>query len=396
MTISSEITKLINNLAACYTKCTNKGATIPQDENFDNLANCIDSIITPNLTSLSVTPSTTAQILTPSSPYNGFNQVDVSPIYLQSKYVTIDSPYPATITPDSGYDGLSSVDVMLNNDNLTVTPSTSYQSFTPSSGYSGFGYVNVDAVTAAIDSNITAGNIKSGVSILGVSGTLSELNGTTTSITPTTSSQIVTPSSPYNGFTSVTVPAVTASIDANITAGNIKDGVTILGVVGNYQGSGGNYTVPSRPAYNYIINSTGVMIGNSLGYTATTLDMSTMLGGSVDGEIVMADAITTVNGYAYDTSSLKKAYYFARLSSFVESWAGLAVRLQDNGTMYFESLNTSSFSSNYYFLRLNNFPTGVTVHLPSNLSTYLANNQAVLDGFGGTNTTILFDLQPTN
>lgn len=396
MTISSEITKLINNLAACYTKCTNKGATIPQDENFDNLADCINSIPVANLTSLSVTPSTTAQTLTPSSPYNGFNQVDVSAINLQNKYVTIDSPYPTSITPDSGYDGLSSVDVILNNDNLTVTPSTSYQSFTPASGYSGFGYVNVDAVTAAIDSNITAENIKSGVSILGVSGTLSELNGTTTSITPTTSSQTVTPSSPYNGFTSVTVPAVTSSIDANITAGNIKDGVTILGVVGNYQGSGGNYTVPSRPAYNYIITSTNVMIGNSLGYTATTLDSSTMLGGGVDGEIVMADAITTVNGYVLDAYPYKKAYYFARLSSFVESWTGLFLSLQDGGVIYFESLNTSSFSSNYSFLRFQNAPTGVTVHLPSNLSTFLANNPTVLNGFGGKNTTILFDLQPTN
>lgn len=44
MTIASEIAKLISNLADCYTVCTNKGATIPQDENFDNLANCIDSI----------------------------------------------------------------------------------------------------------------------------------------------------------------------------------------------------------------------------------------------------------------------------------------------------------------------------------------------------------------
>ena len=105
MSIASEIQNLITNLAAAYTSCTNKGATIPQNENFDNLANCIDSIPTANLTSLGVTPSTTAQTLTPTSPYNGFNQV------------------------------------------------------------------NVSAVTSSIDANITAENIKKDVNILGVTGT---------------------------------------------------------------------------------------------------------------------------------------------------------------------------------------------------------------------------------
>lgn len=59
---------------------------------------------------------------------------------------------------------------------------------------------------------------------------------TTKTITATTSKQTVTPSSSYNGFSSVTVNAVTAAIDDNIVAGNIKSGVTILGVEGTYTG----------------------------------------------------------------------------------------------------------------------------------------------------------------
>ena len=66
------------------------------------------------------------------------------------------------------------------------------------------------------------------------SGSLAKL--TTKTITATTSKQTVTPSSSYNGFSSVTVNAVTAAIDANIVAGNIKSGVTILGVEGTYTG----------------------------------------------------------------------------------------------------------------------------------------------------------------
>ena len=55
-------------------------------------------------------------------------------------------------------------------------------------------------------------------------------------ITPTTEDQEVSPSSSYDGFKKVTVKGVTAAIDENIVAGNIKAGVTILGVEGTYTG----------------------------------------------------------------------------------------------------------------------------------------------------------------
>lgn len=54
--------------------------------------------------------------------------------------------------------------------NKTVTPATSQQTITADSGKV-LGTVTVSAVTAAIDANITAANIKSGVTILGVEGT---------------------------------------------------------------------------------------------------------------------------------------------------------------------------------------------------------------------------------
>ncbi len=54
----------------------------------------------------------------------------------------------------------------------TVTPTTSKQTIKADSGKV-LGTVTVNAVTAAIDDNIVAGNIKSGVTILGVTGTYS-------------------------------------------------------------------------------------------------------------------------------------------------------------------------------------------------------------------------------
>lgn len=103
---------------------------------------------------------------------------------------------------------------------LTVTPSTTAQTLTPPSGTDGYNTVTVSAVTASIDSDIVASNIKSGCNILGVNGTVTELVGTTTTITQ---NGTYAPASPSNGFTSVSVnvagtqPSGTYTITANGT-----------------------------------------------------------------------------------------------------------------------------------------------------------------------------------
>lgn len=59
----------------------------------------------------------------------------------------------------------------------------------------------------------------------------------TAEVTPTTSDQTITATGTGKiGLSSVSVAAVTSAIDANIIAGNIKKGVTILGVEGTYEG----------------------------------------------------------------------------------------------------------------------------------------------------------------
>ena len=56
-------------------------------------------------------------------------------------------------------------------------------------------------------------------------------------VTPTTSSQEITKTdADCYGLGTVTVSAVTAAIDANIIPENIKSGVAILGVTGSYSG----------------------------------------------------------------------------------------------------------------------------------------------------------------
>lgn len=87
-------------------------------------------------------------------------------------------------------------------DELNVTPSTSAQTITAPSGTDGYSPVNVSAVDASIDANITAGNIKKDVTILGVTGTLES------GITPTGTISITT-----NGTHDVTNYA---SVDVNV------------------------------------------------------------------------------------------------------------------------------------------------------------------------------------
>jgi hypothetical protein len=56
----------------------------------------------------------------------------------------------------------------------TITPTTSSQTIEPDTNYDGLSKVTINGVTSAIDSDIKATNIRSGVNILGVTGTLVE------------------------------------------------------------------------------------------------------------------------------------------------------------------------------------------------------------------------------
>lgn len=85
---------------------------------------------------------------------------------LQSKTVA-PAKTAVSVTPDTGYDGLSKVTVnAVKTQAKSVTPGASQQTVTPDSAYMG-----LSSVTVAGDANLVPGNIKSGVSIFGQTGT---------------------------------------------------------------------------------------------------------------------------------------------------------------------------------------------------------------------------------
>lgn len=136
---------------------------------------------------------------------------------------------------DDGVSGYSFIRIkgVNNQDEKIVDASINTQEITPDGGYLGIKKVTVNGVDNTIDKNITADNIKHGVDILGVTGTYAPVTKPI-EITPSTQEQVKVPDMGVDGFDSVTVHAVDKNIDSNIQAGNIRKGVEILGVTGEF------------------------------------------------------------------------------------------------------------------------------------------------------------------
>lgn len=97
------------------------------------------------------------------------------------------------------------------------------------------------------------------------------------SVTPSTSQQSVQADDGFDGLDTVTVNAVTAAVDSNIKAENIKSNVTILGVVGSYAG-GGTVLVPT--AGDYPVVSNGGLGGGGNALTSTGISVTIPVAGT--------------------------------------------------------------------------------------------------------------------
>lgn len=221
----------------------------------------------------------------------------------------------------------------------TINPSTTQQTISPDSGYDAMSQITVNAVTSSIDANITAGNIKDGVTILGVTGTYDpSATLTTLNVTPSTTQQTITPTGNIDGWDEVVVAAVTSSIDANITAANIKLGVTILGVTGTYSGGGGPINPPPTLSVNYLYFQ-AEEAGSTIAFNAYT-------NGSFHPAFEYSTDGTTWNTWTYtDTSS-----YVCMFPTITLQNAGDYIFLRGNNSKLSGGTGTNAQNISYFMM----------------------------------------------
>ena len=243
----------------------------------------------------------------------------------------------------------------------------------------------------------------------------------TLSVIPSSSQQIIV--SDPDPYAKILVSGVTASVDDNIISSNIKVGVNILGVTGTCESSKSsiriNKRVDSEGMLTYTTKNEFIqLIGinsipdyglyaayNNVSNLIRDIDLSniTSLGinslykafcGSGITSIINIDKEGALCQAFKDCTNLTNARFDS-----LEFLSGSFAMKQafENCTnltkLIFPSLQLSAFGINTnQFDDMLKGVTGCVVHFPSELESIIGNWESVLNGFGGTDTIILFDL----
>lgn len=258
----------------------------------------------PVLQTKTVTPTTSQQVIIPDSGYDGLSNVTVNAMPTATQAtpsVTVNSSglITATATQTAGYvaaGSKSGTKQLTTQAAKTITPSTSSQTAVAKNVYT-TGAVTVGAIPSTY-----------------VKPTATKA---ATTYTPTTSNQTIVAGTYCSG-------AQTIKGDSNLVAGNIKSGVSIFGVNGSYEGSGGGSSGGGSVETCTVSFSVpdDVIIGLTLYYQETTgtysFDASTLLqlfGNPVS--IVLKNSLIAIhcpNGfkaYSVDGNALTPQYSFA-------------------------------------------------------------------------------------
>lgn len=270
---------------------------------------------------------------------SGINGIEVQtdPV-LQDKTVTPNTN-SQTITADSGYDGL---------DTVTVNAMPTATQATPSITVNSSGLITATATQ-------TAGYVSAGTK----SATKQLAFQAAKTITPTTASQIAVSSGYYTGGN------VTVAGDSNLVAGNIKSGVSIFGVAGSYEGSGGDTDVEDSFV-------TGTVSSNYTNDRVTTVGSYAFYCNSYLNSVSFAKVISVHASAFFQCANLKTAYFPAATSisnmAFQGCWSLASISFPEVIGMQFSAFAYCYSLTSISFPKAKNVPQ-TCFYYCSNLTT---------------------------
>jgi len=297
---------------------------------------------------------------------------------------------------------------------LSITPTTSQQVITPTTDP--FSKVLVSDVNASIDSNIIGSNIKKGIQILGVTGTY-ELPKPLIRIDKIlTAEGMLTTGESFINLTGVTnIPEYglyEAYIYANLTGNIDLSKITVIGTSGLYRtfrqtnimslDLSGLVTVDAPAALREtcyqatnltnlnlsnleVVSGLQGLYGIAIGTSIEEINLSklAMISGA-SGLYTAFKNCTGLTKVCFDSLSIITSQY--AMKQAFENCTSLT-------NLIFPALTTSSFGTRTdQFDDMLSGVTGCVVHFPTVLEEIIGNWTSVQNGFGGTNTIVLFDL----
>lgn len=156
--------------------------------------------------------------------------------------------------------------------------------------------------------------------------------------------------------------------------------------------------------FQYCTGITGAVDLSSLTTVSGMNGCSTMFGGCTGITSVDLSSLTTITassgcGYMFGDCTNLTSVDLSSLAT-INNMYGCSQMFKKTSltSLSFPALTSTSFGG-YYTNQFNNMLSGVTgctVHFPSNLQSVIGSWSDVTAGFGGTNTTVLFDLPATN
>lgn len=169
-----------------------------------------------NLQEKTVLPVSIGNIITPDEPYNGLSKVTISP---EPDLIAANIKLGTNIYGVEGtYDGT------LNKQPLTITITGTTSRTIPIDGG-----IQITGITINPITEITPDKIKNNVNVLGVTGNyVASVDVRPLTFDPIYNGKTLTPSG-YDGYSTIIQNPI-----ANLNESNVKKGVTIAGITGNY------------------------------------------------------------------------------------------------------------------------------------------------------------------